>query len=424
MTYTGNIFSATLAIPSLFAIIIGLMLLYRTQKDSINYLSLIMFSTAWWAICYAINLTATTQAEILGWVKLEYFGIAFIPPLWVFFCLQFTKIEHKWSLAPRMALLIIPCAVIASVWTLEFHDWYYQNMHLTKAGSLFLLKFTAGPLYIFCTIYFYICLMYGILLIASRYKYSNQIYKSQATLIIISASVPWIANIIYLSGFRPFGVIDVTPYAFLFTAISIGIGLLKFKLFSLIPQAREKLIESMSEGFMVLEKSYRIVDINHSMRQILGNTLPSYNGAKLHNALVGAEQILSELPKGLPFMTKFRMTTIHSTEYYHVLASPLKDEQFKLNGYILLFRNITEKLKDEKKLMSQNETLKDIAHLQSHEIRRPVANILGLIEVLKLSERSGLSQEQIEYLRLLEKEAKSLDFLVRQIVKKAEIVEN
>lgn len=424
MTYTGNLFSATLAIPSLFAIVIGLMLLHRTQKDSINYLSLIMFSTAWWAICYAIDLTATTKEEILGWVKLEYFGISFIPPLWVFFSIQFTNYDHKWSLTRKLFLLIIPCLVIGSVWTVEHHDWYYQDMILTQAHTLYLLKFKAGPLYILFTIYFYLCLIYGILLIASRYRYSNQIYKSQATLIIISASVPWIANILYLSGFRPFGVIDITPYAFLITAISIGIGLLRFKLFSLIPQAREKLIESMSEGFMVLEKSYRIVDINHSMRQILGETLPSYVGVKLENALVGADQILNEMPRGLPFITKFRLTTIHSTEYYHVLASPLKDEQHILNGYILLFRNITEKLKDEQKLNSQHETLKDIAHLQSHEIRRPVANILGLIEVLKMSGKNNLNKEQIEYLSHLELEAKSLDMLVRQIVKKAEIVEN
>lgn len=424
MTYTGNLFSATLAIPSLFAIIIGLMLLHRTQKDSINYLSLIMFSTAWWAICYAIDLTSTTQEEILGWVKLEYFGISFIPPLWVFFCVQFTKNDDKWPAWMRIALLIIPVLVIGSVWTIESHDWYYQNMVLTQAGNIFLLKFKAGPLYILFTVYFYLCLVYGILLIISRYRYSNQIYKSQATLIIISASVPWLANILYLSGFRPFGVIDLTPYAFLITAISIGVGLLRFKLFSLIPQAREKLIESMSEGFMVLEKSYRIADINQAMKHILGNTLPSYVGAKLENALVGADQILTELPKGLPFMTKFRLTTIQSTEYYHVLASPLKDEQHILNGYILLFRNITDKLKDEQKLMSQHEMLRDIAHLQSHEIRRPVANILGLIEVLKMSGKENLSNEQKEYMSLLEMEAKSLDMLVRQIVKKAEIVEH
>src|SRR5690606_24968791 len=144
MTYTGNLFSATLAIPSLLAIIIGLILLRRSQRDSINYLSLLMFTTAWWAICYAIDLTSTTQAEILNWVKLEYLGIAPIPSLWVMFCVQFTKVEDKWSLPEKLSLLIVPVLVIASIWTVEYHDWYYQNMQMLNSGGMNLLKFKAG----------------------------------------------------------------------------------------------------------------------------------------------------------------------------------------------------------------------------------------------------------------------------------------
>ena len=45
--------------------------------------------------------------------------------------------------------------------------------------------------------------------------------------------------------------------------------------------------------------------------------------------------------------------------------------------------NITERVKDKQSILSQNEALKQIAQLQSHEIRRPVANIISLAELLR-----------------------------------------
>lgn len=77
-------------------------------------------------------------------------------------------------------------------------------------------------------------------------------------------------------------------------------------------------------------------------------------------------------------------------------------------------RNITDDVLVQEKLKTQNKVLRDIAFIQSHEVRRPLANILGVIEVLNNSD--AVHNKEI-FDHLIES-ANELDMQIRSIVKK------
>ena len=77
-------------------------------------------------------------------------------------------------------------------------------------------------------------------------------------------------------------------------------------------------------------------------------------------------------------------------------------------------RDITEDIAVQEKMKSQNKVLRDIAFIQSHEVRRPLANILGVIEVLN-SSNSVHNKEIFDHLM---ESANELDMQIRSIVKK------
>jgi signal transduction histidine kinase len=77
-------------------------------------------------------------------------------------------------------------------------------------------------------------------------------------------------------------------------------------------------------------------------------------------------------------------------------------------------RNITDDIVVQEKLKTQNKVLRDIAFIQSHEVRRPLANILGVIEVLNSS--NSVNNKEI-FDHLIES-ANELDMQIRSIVKK------
>lgn len=78
-------------------------------------------------------------------------------------------------------------------------------------------------------------------------------------------------------------------------------------------------------------------------------------------------------------------------------------------------RDVTTDVLIQEKIKSQNKVLRDIAFIQSHEVRRPLANILGVIEILQ---QSG-SLNGLEIFDYLIESAKELDQQIRTIVNKA-----
>jgi len=79
-------------------------------------------------------------------------------------------------------------------------------------------------------------------------------------------------------------------------------------------------------------------------------------------------------------------------------------------------QNITELKEKELRIIKQNEQLMDIAQINSHEIRRPVASILGLMQLLDKELMQNDSQRQLfDYLKTTTEE---LDAVIKRIIDK------
>lgn len=98
------------------------------------------------------------------------------------------------------------------------------------------------------------------------------------------------------------------------------------------------------------------------------------------------------------------------TEYYPVYTDK------KLIGVSISSRYITDRKKNEIFIKQQNKALKDIVFFQSHEVRRPVASILGILQLLDTSQLTGQNKEVIEWLARTTNE---LDNIIKIIVETA-----
>lgn len=88
-----------------------------------------------------------------------------------------------------------------------------------------------------------------------------------------------------------------------------------------------------------------------------------------------------------------------------------------ITGVGCFARNITERLNAEKAIIDQNERLRYIASLTSHELRRPVASMLGLINIMdRVNFFNPDNEEIIGHLLTVGNE---IDEVIRLIVDKA-----
>jgi PAS domain S-box-containing protein len=84
-----------------------------------------------------------------------------------------------------------------------------------------------------------------------------------------------------------------------------------------------------------------------------------------------------------------------SGNYYWVdtFIYPFKDDNGNIEGYFSIRNDITQRKQNEIELREKNELLEKIAWVQSHELRRPLTNILGLINLFETdSQNTDLAQ--------------------------------
>jgi PAS domain S-box-containing protein len=100
--------------------------------------------------------------------------------------------------------------------------------------------------------------------------------------------------------------------------------------------------------------------------------------------------------------------------YFEVSFNPIYNDAKEIVGTGCFAREITARLRTEREIVAQNERLRQIASLSSHELRRPVASMLGLINVIDFEDFS--SQENKEAIDLLLVVGNEIDDVIRAIV--------
>jgi PAS domain S-box-containing protein len=86
--------------------------------------------------------------------------------------------------------------------------------------------------------------------------------------------------------------------------------------------------------------------------------------------------------------------------------------------FLAIVIDITERKKHLSKILQQNEKLKEIAWMQSHEIRAPLARIMGLINLLTNHKNQDVNLDEI--LGYITSSAHQMDDIIKKIVRATE----
>ncbi|PST85015.1 hypothetical protein C7T94_02555 [Pedobacter yulinensis] len=95
-----------------------------------------------------------------------------------------------------------------------------------------------------------------------------------------------------------------------------------------------------------------------------------------------------------------------------ITYAPVKNYKGRVVGVSYTAIDIRERVKRDEQLSVQKQLLHTIAEMQSHQIRKPVASIIGLLELMKMEEGSANK----EYLELMSRSINELDRKIRDIV--------
>jgi PAS domain S-box-containing protein len=108
-------------------------------------------------------------------------------------------------------------------------------------------------------------------------------------------------------------------------------------------------------------------------------------------------------------------------EIMDVEISPAIIKTNDMEAAMALVNDLTDKISYIRKIEDQNKTFKEIAWIQSHVVRAPLARIMGLVTLLENSSEQ-LSEENRELVNFISISANELDTIIREIGKKLDII--
>lgn len=85
---------------------------------------------------------------------------------------------------------------------------------------------------------------------------------------------------------------------------------------------------------------------------------------------------------------------------------------------LVLVNDLTERINYIEAIEAQNRKLREIAWVQSHVVRAPLARMLGLLQIV--NDPSRPKEERIEYIGWIHKAAQELDVIIRDISEKTD----
>lgn len=158
-----------------------------------------------------------------------------------------------------------------------------------------------------------------------------------------------------------------------------------------------------------VERMYQIkLSIGLKLNKILKNR-------QLETFIKDYKKVLSGTPVDFEQEYKYKGEKVI---WMSVSFEPGYDPAGKIIGISYNATDITERKMNEQQILAQNESLKKIAFIQSHELRRPVASILGMMEIFKGNNYQTTEEELI----MMEKATEELDGRIRSIIDTVESV--
>ena len=105
-----------------------------------------------------------------------------------------------------------------------------------------------------------------------------------------------------------------------------------------------------------------------------------------------------------------------------ISSNPIYDDEVNIVGVICIARDISEQKNQFVQIQRQNEKLREIAWIQSHKVRGPVASILGLASLFNYDVQEH--ENNIEIIEKMKIAADNLDVIIKEVVDKTNNLSN
>ncbi len=336
MTPPNVSYSAALMLAGIACLVVNLIILQtRRSAPGAPSLFILMCAVSWWDLTYSLFWAKAPAPYPNFWLYVTFIGAVAIPAGLLVFAVQITEHQHWLKRPLLLGLSIEPLLVIILLFTDSWHGLFFGGQTTQGIGMIL----HAGPIYWMNIVYSYVLVLIACVLLIHKFLRTSGIYRKQIGTILIGIAIPWLNSFVFIFGFSPFPNADNTPLSFTIAGLAFSYALLHYHLLEILPIARYALVESMSDGVMVLDTHNRLVDLNPAAKQVLGKS-----GKVIGEPI---EVVLSRWPELVE--TFFDVNEIRTEvclngpgqSFLDLKISSLHDARHNFIGRLVVWRDIT-----------------------------------------------------------------------------------
>lgn len=318
-----------------------------------------------------------------------YISLCFLPIALLFMALAFEKNTIVLKRI-HILLLIIPILSVILVWTNDAHHLVYKEYSLNISTDY-------GWYFYVHTFYTYALFAVSCFILI-KYSIKNAgFFSKQAILIIIGILIPLVVNI--LGSLQIVEIsIYATPITLAITIACFTFAIIKFDLFKITPIAMQRIVDRISDSFIVVNDDNIITDFNNTFLKtfnLKAENIRNLNFIKFINS-TNLKFDVKAITKILEKCQKTERTIVVKQElqmgdsYFNVEASGIFSGRTFL-GTLFLFKDITqhmhdvEIIKDNQNILIERERLASLGQMIggiAHNLKTPIMSISGAAEGL------------------------------------------
>lgn len=313
----------------------------------------LLTAVLFWTLMQIGELVAVTLPAKMVFVRLQFIGINSVPLTLLSLASKHSNIRFHRVFWLSTGVIWFVLLLFIIVVPEPNYFWGEPVLYLTE-GSIPIVDYNYGPLFNYLFIPFaYILYLTSFYIFVKGLASRRKFYKMQILLIGIGALLPAVSNILYVLNISFVPHVNFTTVWISISALMIGFALYRYRYLDVNPVPREKLLESITDGIVVIDYNYRLLDINYAAKNLLS----------IKDTVVGetADEVLPEKMMSFlrPLLTR-EGCTLHLLRYedkvFDVRISPLTKIGGAQSGYLIMFHDITErevlhqKIKEKAKL--------------------------------------------------------------------------
>ena len=339
-----------LGLSSLLSVYLAGWAYMHQQVPASREYSWLFFCIALYSLGYSIEISQSELQGVLTAIRLEYIGLSFIPSLTFMFILHFIRGK---KISNQLSLLfnVIPVITLILVFTVEKHNFFYINPHLIQGEFFLVLDFERGFWYYIHFINILALTISGLIMLIWFSFRSKGRLRQQAMIMAFGSFLPILSGIVYFLGWIP-GKIDPTPFSLVISGLIFSVLLFKLELFELVPAAREFALDSIQDGFLLVDGKGIVLDCNQATHNLF-HTKPIHLGDNLLKHPVLGNHLHPLLEKNLNQVEFFIQLPGGDSHFYEATAHPIKSPLFSSKGISILIRDVSEKVILLEKLRNQ-----------------------------------------------------------------------